>query len=311
MVRHDIRVRGVDMQGVDQKRPVILQMRDDDFPKRFLQDLASPEQPPISTTTVVDLTTSRSLFQPVQRMLHLALVKLSCNTLGYPRVNPTRVESAGLVIRRVYRRPGNGNGTPIDDSSTLSGWMRSASGQLGWVILGPDQENLDPDPLKRPQLTSGQAELDRQLAASTLASANTESFTPAFVAPPATCASLNRTVLYALIPTASSEVSDTLPITPPQFDGPGLINSLPNLLLSGSRTPSAVAPTPNLTINYRWLSDDFLYSIYPPTADISSNPPPLDPNVRPIQLFATALRMLHTVFGAFDPTEKGAPYLTF
>jgi hypothetical protein len=306
MVKHDIRVRGVDMQGTEQKCPLILQMHDDDFPARFLQDLVSPGQPPISQATIVD-PAQQPLFQPVQRMLHLALVKLSCNSLNFPRVDPTRIQSAGLVIRRVVLKAGINGGSPVEEHGKLSAWMRSASGQFAWTLLRPDQEILDPDPTQRRQLSSGQAELDRQLAALTLATANTESTTPAFAAPPATCASLNRTVVYAVIPTASSEVSDTQPKQPPQFDQTGLLNSLPGLLRSSQGAVSPAAPIPGATIDYRWMTDDFLNTVYPPTGGdaFSSTPPQPNGNVASFHAFSTALRMLHSVFGAFDGTTQG------
>jgi hypothetical protein len=296
MVSHDILVHGVEMRGTERKHPVILQMHDDDFPARFLQDLASPDQKPISSTTVVN-TSAQSLFQPVQRMLNLALVRLNCNTVGCPRVDPTRVQSAGLVVRRVFRRPGINGGPPIDDPSTLSAWMRSASGQFAWRSLSPDQENLDPDPTKRPQLVSGQAEVDRQLAALSLTTAYTENTTPAFAAPPTICAKLNRTVLYALIPTASSEVSDTHPMKSSQFDSTALIQSLPGMLLSGENTPAPVAPIPGGTLDCRSLSDAYLNANYA-AADVP-----------PIQVFLTALRMLHSAFNAFDGTTGGTDIL--
>src|SRR5580704_3754962 len=116
MVMHDILVRGVDMTGTEQKPPVLLQMNDDDFPGRFLKDLASPGQPPISSAKVV---TGSTLFQPVQRILNVALADLKCNSLSYPRVDPTRVLSAGLVIRRCIRKAGLNNGPAYDDTNSL------------------------------------------------------------------------------------------------------------------------------------------------------------------------------------------------
>jgi hypothetical protein len=301
---NDFLVRGVDMKGAEHKRPVILQMNDDDFPGRFLQDLASPDQTPISSTTVVN---GSKLFQPVQRMLHLAMVKLNCNSLNYPRINPIRVLSAGLVIRRVFRRAGSNGGPAVDDLNTHSAWMRSPTGQFKWVRLGPHEEDLDPDPIQRPQITSGQAALDLKLTALSLAKAWTESTTPAFAAPPATCATLNRTVFYAIIPTASSEVSDTPPKIPPLVDRKDLIQSLPPPL----RSSSAAAPAGGLTIDYRWMTDDFLNALYPPTAPSASNPSPPKANsaVTDFQNFATGLRMLHSVFGAFDKTTEGKQIL--
>ena len=238
MVRHDILVRGVDMDGTEDKRPVLLQMHDDDFPARWLQDLANPNLPAISTTSVLN-TPSDPLFQPVQRMLNVALVKLSCNSLSYPRVDPTRVLSAGLVIRRVVRKAGINNGPAIEDASVRSAWMRNASGQYSWVVLSPDQEDLDPDPAQRKQLWSGQADLDRQLAALTASSVLTESTTPAFAIPPATSAKLGRSVMYAVIPTASSEVSDNQPKLPPLIDKTALTSALPGFLRCSSLPPTA------------------------------------------------------------------------
>jgi hypothetical protein len=305
MVNHDILVSGVDLDGTEQKPPVILQMNDDDFPGRFLQDLASPGQPQISSAKVPDGST---LFQPVQRMLNVAMVELNCNSLGYPRVDPTRVLSAGLVIRRVQRRRGINGGPAYDDPHTVSAWMRSPEGKFNWVGLQPRQEDLDPDPAQRPQITSGQPALDIQLAALSLATACTESTTPAFAAPPATCAMLGRTIFYAVIPTASNEVSDTPPRLPPQLDRNKLIQSLPALLRSSSAPPT---PAKGLSVDYRWMSDDFLNALYPPAAPSATNPAPSRPNqqVADFQTFTTALRMLHSIFGAFDGTLAGTNIL--
>ncbi len=314
MVKHDIIVRGLDLGGNEHKPPVLLQMNDDDFPARFLQDLASQATPPISSTAVINVG-AQPLYQPVQRMLNLALIDLKCNSLSYPRVDPTRILSAGLVIRRVYRNPG----TATEDWGTLQAWMRNPTGQYKWIKLAPGQENLDPDPTQRPQLSSGQAELDRQLANLYLSTANTESTTPGFAAPPATCAALGRTIVYAVIPTASSEVSDTPTNNPPlQIDPVGLLGSLPGLLSAPSAVGSPAVPLPGQIIDYRWMTDDFLNSVYPPIAPAPPPPPsspPLpptltptatpDPRIAPFHQFTTALRMLHTVFGAFDGTPGG------
>jgi hypothetical protein len=110
MVRHDIRVRGVDLTGTQQRNPVVVQMNDDDFPSRFLQDVltqgATPvTQAPISSAAVVT-PGSQPLFQPVQRMLNVALMELECESVMYPPVNPARVVSAGMVVRREVRRAG-------------------------------------------------------------------------------------------------------------------------------------------------------------------------------------------------------------
>ncbi len=47
-----------------------------------------------------------TLYQPVARVVHVAMVQLACESVGYPRLDPKRVLSAGLVIRRVPRTGG-------------------------------------------------------------------------------------------------------------------------------------------------------------------------------------------------------------
>ena len=302
MVKHEIMVRGVGVDGTEQKPPVVLQMNDDAFPARFLQDLSAAQTTLSNASGVTDGT----LFQPVQRLLHVALADLRCNSLMYPRVDPTRVISAGLVIRRCYRRPGVNGGSPYDDTNTLSAWMRSASGATQWIVLRPDQECLDPDPKQRPQLYSGQPALDAQLAQLALATAYTESTSPAFAIPPAAAASLNRTVFYGVVPTASSEVSDSPPASPPLTDRQGLLSALPALLRSSQGAFPPAAPSPGAVVDYRWLTDDFLNALYPP--QMSSDTPPV-PSVNPqatqFQQFSLALRMLQSVFGAFDGGSTG------
>jgi hypothetical protein len=295
MVAHDILVNGVTMTGTEQKPPTLLQMHNDDFPTRFLEDLGKPSLPAISSTTSIN-TAAQPLFQPVQRMLNVAMVKLSCDSLSYPRLDPTRIESAGIVIRRIVLKPSPNNGPAIEDPSAVSAWMRSATGQFAWIPLRPDQETLDPEPTLRPQLYSGQPTLDRRLAALSLSSAYTESTTPAFAVPPASSARLGRTVFYGVIPTASSEVSDAQPKTPPLINKADLLDSLPGLLRYSALPPTA--PLPGSTIDSRWMSGDFVNSLN------------LGSSVAPFNVFTSALFMLHSVFGAFEGTAEGNKILT-
>jgi hypothetical protein len=314
---HEIAVKGVGLTGTEQTKPVILQMYDDDFPARFLQDLSSGSQPSISHASTVNAGSNSSatpgtpqpqLYQPVQRYLNVAMVHLNCSTLTSPPVDPTRILSAGIVVRRVYRTT-DSSGNSTDHFHRHSAWMKNSQGQFAWKPLSPDQENLDPDPTKRPQLKSGQADVDRQLAALALSTALTESTTPAFAVPPAVCAALHSTVVYGVIPTASSEMSDVPPASPPSFDRQGLVSSLPSILRS--KTYSNLSFPSGGTIDYRWMSDDFLTSEYPP-AKSSSIPPTYTQSDLFVffHSFATALRMLGSVFNAFDPNSaEGAAIL--
>lgn len=310
MVGCNIQVQGMDLTGVTYSKPVILQMHDDDFPARFLQDLSSPGQPRISSATTLTPPLP-PLFQPVQRLLNVAMVELNCDSLMNPPVDPRRIVSAGIVVRRVFRAAGPTPGTTVDEFHTLSAWMRNPQGQYSWTLLPPNQECLDPDPTLRPQLHSGQQTVDQQLAAVALSTANTESTTPAFAAPPAVCASLHKTVFYAMIPTASSEVTDVKPASPPLIDRKGLVQSLPAILRS--KRYSSSIPVPSTTnIDYRWMSDDFLNQQYPPTLTVDSNGMPVSTPSSEFTWFhnfATALRMLKSVFNAFDNPNEGSAVL--
>lgn len=299
MVKHSVLVRGVDMKGTVHVRPVLLQMHDTDFPAHFLQDLADPRADPISSTIMVPSSQSApaKLFQPVQRFVHLAMVQLNCNTLMFPPLATTRVESAGLVVRRVFRQRGDPTGPnsrAVDEvNSPPWAWMRSAKGTFDWVRLKCNEELQDPNPSNRPQLRSGSPDLDQRLAAMSLSAAMAEISTPAFVVPPDICRELGRTIVYGVVPTASSDVSDTPPAAP-SYDRQELTNNLPAFLTGGP----AAAPFPGYYITPQWLSDDFFSQ-----QSITS------PDVPLFQAFATTLRMLQNVFAAFDGSSEGEEIL--
>lgn len=301
MVGHRITVEGIGIDGTPVPAPVLLQMSMSDFPARFLQDLSTAASPAISSAVSVEQvpqqTQPPTLLQPVQRTVHVAMVKLSCDSLNSPRLDPTRILTAGLVIRRVGQQNG------VDQPDVVQAWTRNASGQFKWTKINSSEERQDPDPAKRPQLKSGRPELDRQLAELTLSLAKTESYTPAFAAPPDTCATLGRTIVYALIPTASSEMSDAVPVTPPPYDPAVLAANLPTLLQAGSHG----APLPGQTVDYHWMSDDFLTAMFPPSSPGPADGQPIqvNSNIRQFQMFSSALRLLKSALNAFDGSPSG------
>jgi hypothetical protein len=278
MVRHDIAVQGVDLSGSMQDKPVLLQMNNEDFPKAFLRDLSvMGQQPPLSSTATVQTASANqpTLFQPVSRVFHVALVQLSCESPGLPRLDPARVLSAGLVIRRVPLR----GGTPAASAP----WMRNVNGQFAWTARDPFSADDDPDPKQRPQLQSGQLALDQLLSAMTRSSALTEITTPAFVAAPDVCAVAGRTLVYALIPTASSDASTQQAANVAPLTADALIPILPTLLQAGKHHAPA---HDRADVDYRWMSDEYVKTTFPDVTDFG--------------VFSTTLRLLYTAFGAFD-----------
>lgn len=183
--------------------PLILQRSDDDFITAVLEELRSA---PGRTRLLASRASARNaqqvlkLFQPIQRQHHLLLLRAWCDEPGEPRLDPARVESAGLVVRRVRR-----GGQAVHE-----GWMRSRGDARGWLSLqrigGPAHE---PDAQRRLLLgRTGVADVDQALIALDAQredSALDEHVVPLFVAPPDVCEATGQTLFYGLVPTISGD----------------------------------------------------------------------------------------------------------
>jgi hypothetical protein len=135
------------------------------------------------------------LTQPVHRRFHLVLLEAFCSQPGSPRLDPAKLDSQGLVIRRL-------------GDTAQQAWMINGPKKLGWVDLsGPD---LDPDPDRRNWTAPTSA---GQIAARVLAlrglSTWKEDVLPLFPAPPDVCERMKRTVFFGLIPITSSDRAET------------------------------------------------------------------------------------------------------
>lgn len=281
MVDHTIVIQGIGLGQTFPQCPAMLSMRDTDFPARFFGDLGRASADRISTAQPVMRSKDGyvHLLQPVQRTLQVAMIHLACDSLGYPRLDPKRIESAGIVIRRI----------PVDTDEgihrhdlTPEAWMQSADGRFGWTRMNRSEEELDPDPALRPTLFSGQPELDRMLSAHLGQTVLKESFSPAFVAAPEVCERLDKTVVFAVIPTASSEVADQPP-TPPDYSDGSLRQQIPPLLLVGAHP----APYAGHRVDYRYMSADYC----------NAN------GAKDFLVFANLLQVVAIELGAFDPQE--------
>jgi hypothetical protein len=195
--------------------PAILQRDDEDFLDATLESLRT-------TTARSALATSLAatrvggvlkLFQPVQRQFHIAVIEACCDIPGTPRVDPSRIESAGMVLRRLK-----------GDSNAREGWMRASGKLRGWVDVGDAAETdarHDPTPARRlVHKAVGPASLAKRLAdfaAEAPGALLAEHVLPLFVAPPDVCVQAGRTLLYGIVSTTSSELSESPPPTPPDF----------------------------------------------------------------------------------------------
>ena len=205
----------------DLRAPLILQREDEDFIGSVLAELGSDSARSRllgSRAKARNASNVLKLYQPIQRRFHVALLEAWCETPGTPRIDPRKVESAGLVLRRVRRRA---DGTP-----RYEGWMHAAGKVRGWLpaeALGA--ADADPRPaLRLARADTGVGDLDRALRALAPlrdAAVLDEQTVPMFVAPPEVCEQAGRTLYYGVVPTTSSERADAAPDAASAFDGFG------------------------------------------------------------------------------------------
>lgn len=280
-------------------QPAILQRNDDSFVEATLDDLRSTA----GRQTLEGLRAKSSrgalrLYQPVQRLFHLAVLEAWCDAPGTPRVNPKEVLGAGLVLRRVQ-------------GSRREGWMRSNGRLRGWLALdriGGAEEDPKPDTRLQRRLT-GVADLDRQLADQARADADSrleEAVIPLYVAPPDVCQEAGKTLFYGVVPTVSSELAETKPEFMPAGDdsfGPRSAFFRDHLAgaLRGLKTD---LPFPGETLAAGWFDASEMPGDSAP-AGVSAaqwaqlkNPDSADS--RRLRAFIQLLRQLGSEFNAFE-----------
>jgi hypothetical protein len=303
MVAHPTLLRGAGATG-RAAGPVILKRVDDDVVAALLDELS--DHGGLNTVLGTRALPSQSggaltLYQPVHRVFQLALLEVVCDRVGQPRLDPAKIESAGMVLRR---RATDSLGRVSDDR--LEGWMQDAptpssrvSGaskrrQLrGWLPFngrvngGASDLDFDPDPGRRiGSLGTGRPELDlRLLVAQTSNGLLREKVIPLFPVPPDVGAATGKTLLYGLIPLAGGEQSEA-PEDVPAFDRATLSAHMPQLLRGG-----LAASIPK--------QGDFLSWTEGSTASAGSA----------ISLFLTQLRQIAIEMDAFgDSAESRALY---
>jgi hypothetical protein len=119
MVAGKMRLRGLSLTN-RQEGPVILKRTDQDFIAAMLDTLASEnglEKLAETRMHEPDNGDALRLYQPVHRTFHLAILELCCGDYGLPRVDPRKISSAGLVVRRLV----------VDEAAP---WTQQAEGLL-------------------------------------------------------------------------------------------------------------------------------------------------------------------------------------
>jgi len=300
--------------------PVILQREDEDFVDAVMESLRSVEgRTGLAASRAAARNTQQvlKLFQPIQRQFHLALVEAWCETPGRPRLDPQKVEAAGMVLRRER--------TDAQGRSYLEGWMR-ASGQLrGWVPVDRlGDERADPQPAARlARKATGSLQIDRalaQLVANTDPALLNEHVIPMFVAPPDVCSEAGRTLYYGVVPTSSSELASAPPDTAALFEGFGAG--------SDAFTQHLMQPLRGLAYNFPYAGESFDGNWFEAIEQPGANPPSgkvggadavLDAGLfnritsdrntygdtAPLHKFILLLRQVATEFDAFGESAQG------
>jgi hypothetical protein len=219
MTHHSITVAAPRHLDPSSRRPYLLQRDDDGFIPAVLAELAdNSSRTKLLDSRARDRDTQQAntlkLYQPIQRRFHIALIEAWCDAPGRPRIDPTRVDAAGLVLRRIRA------------DGTMEGWMKSNGVIRGWMPvnrLGFDQ--ADPKPHVRLALKdTGVAQVDRALRALSAAheaSVLEEDVTPMFIAPPNVCTLTGQSLYYGVVSTASSERAQAEPDIAELFKGFG------------------------------------------------------------------------------------------
>jgi hypothetical protein len=290
---HPIVLRGLTFDGgsgqprpATEGRPVLLERTDEDFVSAFLEELSSDSGRALLKGSVLNAgeqDPALKLLQPVHRSFHLALFEAVCEVPGEPRVDPARIESAGLVVRRLQAASG-----------PREGWMRLKGEVRGWVPLkDPLAEKRDPSPERRgTAIPAGHPTLNT-LVESALGAPEPyeESVSLLFVAPPHVCAAARRTLLYGLVPVASSELVSGRSAPAPAYEESELREHLaPYFSESVSISLQGIA---GKTYSSRFLEEA--------RADWTLPDAEREPAAQRLEQFATMLARLVSIFNAFAP----------
>jgi hypothetical protein len=196
MVNHDALLRPMAFAGPRATLPIVQRPLEDLVPRltealRHEPAAIHRAQPPRADGTL-------RLLQPIHRVANLVLLDVACDVPGHPRLDPRRVASSGVVVRRVTAR------------GRHERWVTDGSGVLGWRPVHDAHD--DPNPALTSTPRTGDAALDAELAQIRRQRPGgdwVEQVTRLFAVPPE--AALGRTVLFGVLPTAWSELPEPAP----------------------------------------------------------------------------------------------------
>jgi hypothetical protein len=224
-IQHTIHIAGppVTTRTAVDLRPLILQYGEADGIPRLLETLGREDPGEDLARATADSRTREKvlrLFQPVHRVFHVVLVQAACTRPGEPRLDPQRVEKAGVVVRRLAK-------------GKVQGWMRMKGRSVGWMDLPQEaargETSYDPDPVVRKERLLG---ANRRLLSPSppadLLEGREEAFLPLFAAPPEVCRIQEKTFFYGMLTLTSDEAAPGQAAAP--FDDALMEARIPRLL---------------------------------------------------------------------------------
>jgi hypothetical protein len=286
--------------------PALLQRNDDNFVEATVEELRTSTGRAALTQRLAATRNAAQvlkLFQPIQRQFHLAVVEAWCDTAGTPRIDPARVDSAGLVLRRI-RNDASGR--------YLEGWVKGAGRLRGWTRVQQSAERAAPLSAQRLVRRPVSPSIDRELMRFALEHEESlldEHVVPLFMAAPDVCRDAKKTLFYGLVPTSSADIAD-VPVDPAQAlgtsFGPG----------SAAFTAHLVDPLRGQPMNFvlggETMHPDWFEAVEMPDADkplalptshwttlITTN------GATGMKRFILLLRQLANEFDAFGDTAEG------
>src|SRR5262245_56517035 len=178
--------------------PLLIPRMDSNFVQGLFEDLkTSAGRQALRQSAENAKAKGLRLLLPIHRASNILLVDVACDGYGFPRLDPEKIDSAGMVVRRVAMHEEN---RPIEQES-LDGWLQQVKKSKGWASFVQSSDlDHDPDPKhRRAPFVSGNVEINRRLVR--LAERHfelSEQITPAFVAPPDVCEAAGRTLVFGV-----------------------------------------------------------------------------------------------------------------
>lgn len=137
---------------------------------------------------------------PIHRRFQIVLFEAVCSTPGFPRLDPAQINGSGIVLRR----------KSVDYPGQHEAWTKQDGKRVGWKVA-PDNPHYDPDPAQRRNGHRANAAIRAMIAERDPDKANaSEEIVALHVAPPDVCAARGKTILFGLIPVASTETEDEM-----------------------------------------------------------------------------------------------------